>query len=282
MTAIRIACGPSHCSIFPQSGGSIGSWSVDGQAMLRDGQNCDSPLGSASFPLVPYSNRIAGAHFDWLGTPIGLTPHPLATPHALHGVGWENIWDISEVGNDYAHLRLFHQPNAHWPWPFEAVQEIRVGKDWLHIALSVCNLSEQAVPLAFGHHPYFDSEGANLSFSADRFYPAGADSLPMAAVEIDAANDFTNGKRVADGNFDNLFGGWNGLARIVWSGRKYQLTIEADAPHAVLYTPPGARYYCFEPVPHISNALNRADGDMPIIAPHDAYKTHIRFTAIAS
>jgi len=62
--------------------------------------------------------------------------------------------------------------------------------------------------------------------------------------------------------------------------REYALEIDSDLPHAVVYTPADEDYFCFEPVPHINNALNRADGDMPIIAPGDSYTASITFRAV--
>jgi aldose 1-epimerase len=58
------------------------------------------------------------------------------------------------------------------------------------------------------------------------------------------------------------------------------LQITSSLSNAVLYTPTGADFFCFEPVPNINNALNRADCAMPAIEPGSAFEGHIRFTAI--
>jgi aldose 1-epimerase len=144
------------------------------------------------------------------------------------------------------------------------------------------NIGDKVSPLAFGHHCYFDGAEARLRFKAKRYYANGPDMLPLDAVAVAAATDFTFDRRVADGDFDNCFGGWDGKARIGWAGKGYALSIESDMPQAVLFTPKGEDFFCFEPVPHINNALNRTHGDMPGIAPGCSYKSHIRFTAISA
>lgn len=279
---IRIASGNSVCTLLPEAGGSIGSWSIEGQDMLRAALAENDPLQSASFPLVPYSNRIADAQFDWAGERIALRPHPIALPHAIHGIGWRREWDVERVAHDMAVMKLRHQPDADWPWPIYAQQRIRIGPFSLELQLSSPCIADEVVPLAFGHHCYFDSADARLQFRAERFYPNGPDMLPLDPVTVGADTNFTFSRRLADCDFDNIFGGWDGKARIEWAGRGYALAIESDMRNVVLFTPRGEEFFCFEPVPHINNALNRADGDMPRIAPGGVYQSHIRFFAIAA
>jgi aldose 1-epimerase len=279
---LTIASGHSVCTLLPRAGGSIGSWSVDGQDMLRAALDKSDPLQSASFPLVPYSNRIGFGRFDWNGRAVQLPPHPVATPHAIHGVGWTNAWQVAELEPDHARLVLHHDPDADWPWPFEAEQRVSIGDNWLHILMIARNRADMPVPLAFGHHPYFDSDGASIMFKAKHFYPSGTDMLPLEVEAVSERTDFSYGRTVAAQAFDNCFGGWDGAAQIEWVGRAKALTIESDMANAVLFTPAGSDFFCFEPVPHINNALCRADGDMPVIAAGESYTAHIRFTAIAA
>ncbi len=134
--------------------------------------------------------------------------------------------------------------------------------------------------MAFGHHPYFDSAGASLRFDAANFYTASEAGLPVEPEKQTSATSFSDGKKVRDSHRDNLYGLWSGSARIEWVDREYALEIDSDLPHAVVYTPADAAHFCFEPVPHINNALNRADGDMPITAPGNIFTASITFRAV--
>ena len=277
---VRIACGDSECVLLPQTGGSIGRWRVGTQEMLRRARRNDDILSVSSFPLVPFSNRIANAQFEWNGNVTALTPSVLAAPHVHHGVGWQREWTVAEHSEDMAVLQLDHTGDNDWPWPFVAEQQISVGERSLDMSLSVRNLESERVPLAFGHHPYFNSADAVLRFKAAQFYSNGDDALPLDPQPIDTSNDFSAGRPVNKRAFDNLFAYWEGEADITWPGREFSLRIGSNLPHAVVYTPPGEDYFCFEPVPHITNALNRGDGDMLGIDAGESYLARITLRAI--
>jgi aldose 1-epimerase len=53
-------------------------------------------------------------------------------------------------------------------------------------------------------------------------------------------------------------------------------------PSAVVCIRNGADGFCFEPVPHINNALNLPDREpaVPIIAPGEAFSASVRFRAV--
>ena len=277
---IQIKNGVSHCTIAPSVGGSIASWVMGDQPMLRRATNAADPLGMASFPLVPYSNRIAAACFDWDEETFFLQPHKIAAPHSIHGVGWQRQWLTESQSPNSVKLYLAHKGDNDWPWPFHAKQEVSVGPDSLRLKLSIRNTAERNLPMGFGHHPYFDSAGASLRFDAASFYGASEDGLPGEPEQQTSNTSFGGGREIRDSHFDNLYGAWSGNALIEWMGRAYALEIISDLPHAVLYTPSNEDYFCFEPVPHINNALNRSDGDMPIIAPGESYTASITFRAI--
>lgn len=282
----RIGGGDNVCTLCPAAGGSIVGWRVGAQEMLRKASpgavNAGDPLQMASFPLVPYSNRIGYARFPWHGRIIELIPNFAPEPHAIHGTGWKQAWAVAEQGDDHITIEYHHAGDAHWPWPFIAAQNVRVGNGVLEIKLSAVNMANEAAPLAFGHHPYFDQEGARLSFGAQQVWLSGADALPTEAIAPDGLLDFSNGGAVAARNIDHCYAGWDGKARVDWAGRPLALEITSDMPATVVYIPDGGDAFCFEPVPHINNALNRP-GDlpaMPIIAPGDGFHAMIRFVAV--
>jgi aldose 1-epimerase len=285
MAPVIICSGDALCELWPDQGGSIGRWTVGGQDMLRRACRDDIrqplPLGMASFPLVPYSNRIGHAAFTWDGARHQLAANFDPEPHAIHGTGWAAKWDVARVGDDHVTLRNHHEPDAHWPWPFDAEQHISLTADTLSIDLCARNLSDQAVPLSFGHHPYFDRDVAALSFRAARVWHAGADGLPERAETPSGHYDFSHGAPVTGRMLDHGYAGWDGRAEIRWAGRPLKLNITADMAAAVVYIPADGDVFCFEPVPHINNALNLPghEPQMPVVAPRAEYVAHIRFCA---
>ncbi len=171
---IELNHGAARCLVLPELGGSLGGWWIAGQAMLRPTDEAaiasGDPTRLSGFPLVPYSNRIGHGRFDWNGTTVELElifPHE---PHALHGTGWRAAWDVESHNARDVTLSHSHKADRHWPWPFEAKQHIHLTEFTLTIEMIAHNLSGQLVPLGFGHHPYFDTDAATLTFGAQRIW----------------------------------------------------------------------------------------------------------------
>ena len=264
------------------------SWRVGGQNMLRCAS--DAAIGDgdrlrfASFPLVPYSNRIGHATFAWNGRQIILAPNFAPEPHAIHGTGWQDAWEAERVWPDKIILRLSHKSDNRWPWAFDAEQVITVSPDGLRLELSAHNRSEEAAPLGMGHHPHFDSAGASLAFEASRVWMSGDDNLPSYVVAPSGRLAFDRMGPVEGRNIDNCYADWTGRARIKWAERENAMEIVSSMRAAVIYIPSGGDAFCFEPVPHINNALNMAGQEpaMPVIAPGEAYRSTIEFKAVAA
>lgn len=283
---VTLKAGAAECTLCPEVGGSIVSWSIDGQDMLRRADNAaiasGDPLRFASFPLVPFSNRIADGKFDWQGEQIEIDPNFAPEPHAIHGVGWKMPWEISEQSETRCVLSYDHKADSRWHWPFSATQTITLCEDSLEIGLEAVNLCNKPTPLAFGHHPYFDQHSAYLAFEAAQVFILGADGLPTHSDAPSGQFDFSHGERVEGNDIDHCYGGWTGEARIIWQSRPLGLVITSNMPAAVVYIPKGGDAFCFEPVPHINNALNRPNDEpsMPVIQPGGSYRSTITMAAI--
>lgn len=285
---VKLKCGSAEVFLCPQVGGAIVSWCVSGQEILRRADDSAiasaDPLRFASFPLVPFSNRIANGNFDWDGVQMAIEPNFAPEPHAIHGVGWKAPWEISEQADAQTVLTYRHQADSRWPWPFAATQIYTLGEHSLTIALEAVNLSYAPTPLAFGHHPYFDQQNAYFSFEAEQVFMNDDIGLPTFSERPKGAFDFAKGEQVQGHDIDHCYAGWKGEARIIWKDRPLGLRITSDMPAAVLYIPMDGDAFCFEPVPHINNALNRRDDapTMPVIQPGGSYQSVITFTAIAA
>jgi aldose 1-epimerase len=284
---VAITHGADRCELLPRIGGSIGSWTVGEQPMLRAYRIADvvqrNPLGMASFPLVPYSNRIGNGEFRWDSKPVHLAKNFPPEPHAIHGVGFERPWSVESQEDATVVLSLTHHGDASWPWAFEARQRISIGERRLTLEMSATNLARHPAPLAFGHHPYFPVEGASLEFEAQSVWMVGDDALPTQPEVPAGPLDFSTAARVAERSVDHCYVGWKRPARIRWSGRPLALEIRAsdNLSCAVVYISPGANGFCFEPVPHVSNALNLASRApaMPIAGPGETFSARITLTA---
>src|SRR5260370_29876185 len=67
-------------------------------------------LRLASFPLVPYSNRIRDGRFTFRGRTVVEKPAS-GMAHALHGHGWRLPWRITEQHDDRLTIAYERQPD---------------------------------------------------------------------------------------------------------------------------------------------------------------------------
>ena len=102
-------------------------------------------LDMASFPLVPYVNRLRGGRFDFRGREVRLQPNMAGDISPLHGQGWLSPWTVESAGECSARLHFEHQPGE-WPWSYEAVQTFDLDEGGLSLVLSCTNLSGEPMP----------------------------------------------------------------------------------------------------------------------------------------
>jgi aldose 1-epimerase len=285
---LTLSHGMDRCDLIPELGGSIAAWTVNGQGMMRSASALSiaakDPFGMASFPLVPYSNRIGCGSFEWDGKWFALARNFSPEPHAIHGVGFQRPWQVRKRTAESATMVLNHGPGASWPFAFEAEQRISLSEAGLLIEMRAVNLADRAVPLGFGHHPYFPRGGAFLNFRAQGVWLVGDDGLPSLRVVPFGKFDYSNAMEVARGDIDHCFVGWERKAEIFWPDRPLALEITASdgLPCAVVCIRSDEDGFCFEPVPHSNDAVNRRETDygMPVIAPGESFTASIRFRAL--
>ena len=213
------------------------------------------------FPLVPYSNRIRDSRFTFAGRQIDLLGKRPADPHFEHGYGWRHPWSLIAQGSDHVRIRYAHEPDA-WPWRFVAEQEIRVADGALNVRISLHNLDDAPMPAGFGLHPFFPAgPDTLLTAQVGAMWRTDAEVLPTVHRGLLAGSDPNTGLRVADVSLDTVFTGWAHSAEVRWpmSGRSLAMRADSSLGNLVLYTPPGAGYFCAEPVSNVTDAFNRAD-----------------------
>lgn len=261
--------GALEAALSPMVGGSLLWLTHDGVNLLRHAPaGSNDPLDMASFPLLPYANRIANGRFAFDGREHSLPLNFGDHPHSIHGTGWQAPWTVRARAGDAVHIVQTHAADAHWPWAYHAQQHIQIRPDSVHIALSLTNESAQAMPAGLGLHPYFQADADTwLQFTASRLWLATPDMLPDRETPADAMGDWSRGAPViGDSLIDNAYGGWNGRATIR-RGDGLRLDLSASGANWLhVYRPPGSLDFCLEPVSHMPNAINRGEG-MQVLAP---------------
>ncbi|WP_298399704.1 aldose 1-epimerase [Sphingobium sp.] len=266
-----LAAGGLETALSPAIGGSLLYLALDGVDLMRRApEGANDPLAMASFPLIPYANRIAHGRFTVKGQDYQLPLNFGDHPHSIHGFGWQTPWTAKETGPDAVRLVQTHVGDAGWPWSYRAEQRIALTPSQLSMSLSLTNVGDAPMPAGLGFHPYFlADEATTLRFDARNLWLSTSDMLPKSETPADTLGDWSRpGIVLGDTLIDNAYTGWTGPA-IVERGDGLRLTLRAQgADWLHVYRPPASQDFCLEPVSHMPDAINR--GGMAMVAPGDS------------
>jgi aldose 1-epimerase len=274
--------------VLPQMGGALARLdSVLGAAsmpVLRPFTQTDSvpprPNQLACFPLVPWSNRMAGG-FTCDGRSYNIAPNREGDQYPIHGEGWQRPWQVEEQSGDRMSMLLDRRDG--FPFSYLAKLEYALRGASLEVTLEVTNSGSSALPFGLGLHPFMPrSAGVTLRAPAQEAWLSGADRLPAQAVAVPDTWRFGEPCALPGTLVDNIFTGWDGRADIDWQDRGISLRIEADMAYYILYTPAGGDFFCFEPVDHMINAHNMPGGavhnGLTMLVPGEKLRREVRFT----
>ena len=249
---LQLQAGPMVCELEPRLGGCIAGLWLAGVPVLRStaASQLASARQAASYPLVPFSNRIAQASLQWQGTQHPLVLNNAPEPHAIHGVGWQRPWAVLDSDGHYALLAYEHPADAAWPFAFDSSQTFRVTGNSLELTLSLTNQSVEPAPAGLGWHPFFMKRArSRISFEATGRWEMGPDKLPtrrIAGHGLDADCAFLD--------VDHCYDGWNGVAHL--RDELLHVRLSSNLSRLVVFTNDTRDSIAIEPVSHVNNAMS--------------------------
>jgi aldose 1-epimerase len=235
-----LRAGGAALTIVPENGCRIGSFTVDGVELLRQGSHY------GSFPMVPWCGRTKNGQFR-----NGDTVHQMpqdAAPHAIHGTGRTTAWHAAPGATD-ALAGFYYDLVEPWPYPGRVTQLFELTESDLTITLGVETYGD-SFPAQAGWHPWFlrnlgkGGQDAQPSFTPAWQEERGEDHLPT-------------GRRIdpKPRPWDDCFGMPDGVdVTLTWPG-ELKLRITSPAEWVVVYDEqPEA--VCVEPQSGPPNGLN--------------------------
>ena len=288
---ITLSAGALELRVNPSIGGSISSfeWTAADRRLpvLRKCNSChENVLESASFPLVPFVNRIRGGQFTFRSREIRLAPNMAGDPSPLHGQGWLAAWKVESSASSEAVLSFDHPPGE-WPWEYRAEQHFELDGSGLSLSLKCRNLSLEPMPCGLGQHPYFDCGGeSRIETEVTHAWTIDEHVLPVEKVAATRRFDLRD-RAVCRQGLDHGFGGWNGSARL--SDPDWPFDLELSSPEArffQLYSPTSGGIFVAEPVTHANAALNAPESEwdelgMRVLEPGEAMRLTMRLEVTA-
>ena len=254
--------------LSPSIGGAIQRLTYLGKdapvSILRESRTpLENVLEAASFPLVPFVNRVRGGSFGFRGRTVSLAPNMAGDPSPLHGQGWLNPWSVDNAGDDFATLSYRHEARD-WPWDYAARQDFRLDGPVLDIGLTCWNESAEAMPCGLGQHPYFPcSSETRIDTGVEFAWTIDEHVLPVDKVPATGRYDLAD-RTICGQGLDNGFEGWTGRAIMTDPNWPFELELSSpDARFFQIYSPASGGIFVAEPVSHANAALNAPETDWP-------------------
>ncbi|HEY5347217.1 MAG TPA: aldose 1-epimerase [Rhizomicrobium sp.] len=271
---IELEAGEMHLEVLPEVGGALANLTWNARAIVRHTPSgVTNPFDTGSFPLVPFTNRIALGKFRFGGRDVLLGPNRRGDIHPLHGQGYRAPWTVAEMSKSRAILRFSH-PVGEWPWSYDAEEIYSLENSRLRIDLSVRNTSDTPMPAGIGFHPYFPRPADTIfQMDFDGVWLVDETLIPTRQLPVPGLTDWRKPIRVSDGApTDHCHYGWRSPAFITYPSDGLKLTLSASDIFRwfQLYIPEGQNFFCAEPASHMPDPFNQPvleDTGMKVLAP---------------
>jgi aldose 1-epimerase len=275
MQSTTLSAGGLRLDVLPALGGAVASFTAgDFPAFRQKPASIASVSDCASFPLIPFSNRIRNGRFSFHGTPYQIPVDKRDARFTNHGHTRHLPWEVVGATLDALTLRYRQlAPGPSWPFPFTAEQVFSLTPDCLTLRARLRNDDTGPAPAGIGFHPYFTRlPGTKLSFSADCLWETDEVDIPVRSETPAGRFDFANPKALEAKLINHAYGGWDGAAEIKHpSGLTISICAGGAFDHLILFTPEEKDFFGFEPVSHRPDGVNPVrdarDAGMVILAP---------------
>jgi len=276
--------------VLPGTGASLGAGRIrtsDGvwRDLLRPTRRAGAgdPEKCASFPMVPWSNRIRDGVLPFAGRRWQLQRNA-ADGTAIHGAVRYARWEVVEHTATAVTLAVdtAEQIGVNFPWQFGSTVRYAVDDDDLVVTTSVRNTDVEPFPAGFGHHPYLSR--ALLPVGAPvREYPLTAGPLlhvparagyrlssalpdgPAGAVPARA--DFRAPRVLGTSFVDDVLTELDPDVPVHVEypdeGVAVDLTVDPVYRHLVLYAPRRRCYFAVEPATNVNDGFTLHEAGVP-------------------
>lgn len=255
---ISLRFGDLGLELNPAVGGSIASFSHRDTPILRAARaGSTNPLDQAAYPMIPFSGRIANGTFTFETTDVVLPANMPPELHAIHGQGWQSVWQVKSHSEHAATITLNH-PASDWPWHYHARQTFELSESRLTIEMQLQNLSAEPMPAGLGWHPFFPKNAAHLSADVELIWPSDNDTISQPPTHSPVIEQLRKGVALNALALDNAFSTHSTNARLHWptQARTVHLQASDELGYLIVYTPTNENFFCVEPVSHTPNCLN--------------------------
>jgi aldose 1-epimerase len=273
----------AQVSVAPTLGNNAYEFLVNGknvmwfpQASLAEYKT--KPTFSGNPILAPWANRLDHDGFYANGKHYTLNPQLNnyrrdGAKQPIHGlITYASEWTVTNVSADgngarvTSRLEFWRYPDYMAQFPFAHTIEVthRLRDGVLEVETTIENHSTDTMPVSIGYHPYFKLHDSprdtwKVTMPAKESYVLSAS---LVATGDTKPIPYKNPQSLEGISLDDVLGGLlpgdNGRTEFAVQGAKERLAVSYGPkyPVAVVYSPSGRDFICFEPMTGPTNAFN--------------------------
>lgn len=227
--------------------------------------------------LLPFPNRLAKGSYQFEGKSYQLECNDPGHDNALHGLFWDESYEIVEQSEAAIRLRFDYKGNrAEYPFPFRFEVSYSFTHDGLSIALHYENTGTTNAPFGLGWHPYFAAAlgidvtefqmpEAKRVLVDDKMIPTGEkvvvdqfkEPIPLTGTLLDDCFELENDR------FTSV------RYRVDLTNTLFMEFSSRDFPYLQVFTAKNRRSLAIEPMTCSIDAFNNGDG-LLVFAPGES------------
>ncbi|MDM7854879.1 aldose epimerase family protein [Cellulomonas alba] len=280
---VTIASDSWQLDVLPGTGASVAAGRVrTGDGVWRDllrptrRASLGEPEKCASFPMVPWSNRIRDGVLRFSDRRWQLQRNA-ADGTAIHGASRYADWTVASRTTEAVTLTLdsTSQVGVNFPWQFAASVTYAVAGRALSVTTTVRNVDVVPFPAGFGHHPYFERSlsatdaaatgGPVLHVPARAGYALRAGMALGAAGPVPARADFRAPRPLGTAFVDDVLTAREPGVPVTIAYDELTVELHADPlySHVIVYAPRGRSYFAVEPATNVNDGFALFEAGVP-------------------
>ena len=194
-----------RAQISPVGASLVGLWHADVEIVASPYDEPQRALAGAV--MAPWPNRLEDGTWKFGNREFAAAINDADGNNANHGLVFDKVFDI--VNHTESLLSLETKTFDERAYPFEILLTLTYAleNDGLKISFEAVNQAAEAVPLAFGLHPYFVADAdSELELNAGTWVQKNSRNLPTLSTPIDSSSAARQGRnRIAELDVDDCF-----------------------------------------------------------------------------